>query len=172
MSFLFRICTIITSFVSIWAALVYRTIYRLRVPTLRPAGTAAKRASTISPVAQDTATTPSDTAASESTGNDVGTEPSSTSPLVSSQPEQQRKDDDMEEGRGAYHPGGFHPVYIGDIYNDRYQVLSKLGWGSTSTVWLVKDLQSGYVHRYSPRNLPAVHADHSIARKKRPRTEQ
>lgn len=49
---------------------------------------------------------------------------------------------DVEEGRAAYHPGGFHPVYIGDIFNDRFKVLNKIGYGRYSTVWLVRDLQA------------------------------
>jgi serine/threonine-protein kinase SRPK3 len=48
--------------------------------------------------------------------------------------------DDIEEGRDAYRPGGFHPVYIGDVYAGKYQVLNKIGFGVYSTVWLVKDL--------------------------------
>ncbi|KAK3987154.1 serine-threonineeeee protein kinase [Cladorrhinum sp. PSN332] len=47
---------------------------------------------------------------------------------------------DIEEGSSKYHPGGFHPVYIDDVYNGRYKVLSKIGYGVYSTVWLVKDL--------------------------------
>lgn len=54
----------------------------------------------------------------------------------------QSKDHDIEEGRDAYHPGGFHPVYIGDIYHDRYKVLNKIGYGVYSTVWLTQDLQA------------------------------
>lgn len=46
----------------------------------------------------------------------------------------------VEEGRDEYYPGGFHPVYIGDVYGGKYQVLNKIGYGSYSTVWLVKDL--------------------------------
>ena len=46
----------------------------------------------------------------------------------------------IEEGRDAYHPGGFHPVYIGDVYASKYEVMSKIGYGRYSTVWLVKDL--------------------------------
>ncbi|KAF9061732.1 kinase-like domain-containing protein [Rhodocollybia butyracea] len=39
-----------------------------------------------------------------------------------------------------YRPGGFHPVHLGDTFhNDRYTVVHKLGYGSYSTVWLVKD---------------------------------
>ena len=37
--------------------------------------------------------------------------------------------------------GGYHPVQIGDILNRRYQVVSKLGWGYFSTVWLCQDLR-------------------------------
>ncbi|KAJ4171630.1 hypothetical protein NW754_013401 [Fusarium falciforme] len=48
----------------------------------------------------------------------------------------------VEEGKAAYQPGGFHPVYIGDVFNDRYKVLNKIGYGQYSTVWLVKDLQA------------------------------
>jgi serine/threonine-protein kinase SRPK3 len=47
---------------------------------------------------------------------------------------------DIEEGRDEYRPGGFHPVYIGDVYAEKYKVLNKLGYGAYSTVWLVKDL--------------------------------
>ncbi|KAI9733991.1 MAG: hypothetical protein M1834_002648 [Cirrosporium novae-zelandiae] len=41
---------------------------------------------------------------------------------------------------GRYRPGGYHPTYIGDKYLDgRYEVVHKLGHGSSSTVWLAKD---------------------------------
>ncbi|KAH8120747.1 serine/threonine-protein kinase SRPK3 [Trichoderma asperellum] len=50
--------------------------------------------------------------------------------------------EEIEEGRAAYQPGGFHPVYIGDIFNDRFKVLSKIGYGRYSTVWLVRDLEA------------------------------
>lgn len=35
--------------------------------------------------------------------------------------------------------GGYHQVEIGDIYNGRYHVIRKLGWGHFSTVWLCRD---------------------------------
>ena len=38
-----------------------------------------------------------------------------------------------------YEPGGFHPVHLGDVYDDRYQVVHKLGFGGFSTVWLARD---------------------------------
>ena len=45
----------------------------------------------------------------------------------------------LEENAQLYRPGGFHPVHLGKVYNDRYEVLRKLGHGGNSTVWLVKD---------------------------------
>ena len=37
-------------------------------------------------------------------------------------------------------PGGYCPVHVGDTFKaGRYTVLSKLGWGHFSTVWLVED---------------------------------
>jgi serine/threonine-protein kinase SRPK3 len=47
---------------------------------------------------------------------------------------------DVDEGRDVYRPGGFHPVYIGDVYADKYKIMNKIGYGTYSTVWLVRDL--------------------------------
>lgn len=44
-----------------------------------------------------------------------------------------------EEPRNWYCHGRYHPVRVGDVFADRYEVLRKLGWGMYSTVWLVKD---------------------------------
>ncbi|KAL0947757.1 hypothetical protein HGRIS_013835 [Hohenbuehelia grisea] len=39
-----------------------------------------------------------------------------------------------------YQPDGFHPVHLGDTFNDgRYKVVHKLGNGTYATVWLVLD---------------------------------
>ncbi|KAF9074066.1 kinase-like domain-containing protein [Rhodocollybia butyracea] len=39
-----------------------------------------------------------------------------------------------------YRPGGLHPVHLGDTFhNNRYTVVHKLGHGTFSTVWLVRD---------------------------------
>ncbi|KAL4783324.1 kinase-like protein [Aspergillus varians] len=35
----------------------------------------------------------------------------------------------------------FYPVKIGEVFQSRYQVVGKLGYGGYSTVWLCKDLQ-------------------------------
>jgi serine/threonine-protein kinase SRPK3 len=45
-----------------------------------------------------------------------------------------------DEGADSYKPGGYHPVHVGEVYHERYEVLSKLGWGHFSTVWLCVDL--------------------------------
>ena len=47
--------------------------------------------------------------------------------------------DDENEGEAGYKPGGYHPVKVGEVYNQRYVVIKKLGWGHFSTVWMVKD---------------------------------
>ncbi|KND00995.1 CMGC/SRPK protein kinase [Spizellomyces punctatus DAOM BR117] len=45
-----------------------------------------------------------------------------------------------EEDAEDYCKGGYHPVNIGDVFNEgRYTVLRKLGWGHFSTVWLARD---------------------------------
>eukprot|EP00557_Chaetoceros_sp_GSL56_P002123 CAMPEP_0176500102 /NCGR_PEP_ID=MMETSP0200_2-20121128/13332_1 /TAXON_ID=947934 /ORGANISM="Chaetoceros sp., Strain GSL56" /LENGTH=1039 /DNA_ID=CAMNT_0017898667 /DNA_START=419 /DNA_END=3538 /DNA_ORIENTATION=- len=49
--------------------------------------------------------------------------------------------DDEDEGEDGYKPGGYHRVKIGEVYNQRYVVIKKLGWGHFSTVWMVKDKQ-------------------------------
>jgi serine/threonine protein kinase len=49
-------------------------------------------------------------------------------------------DIDADEGTDGYTRGGYHPVQIGDLYkNNRYTIVSKLGWGAFSTVWRAKD---------------------------------
>jgi serine/threonine-protein kinase SRPK3 len=35
--------------------------------------------------------------------------------------------------------GGYHPTAVGDVFDSRYQVVRKLGWGVYSTVWLVQN---------------------------------
>lgn len=40
-----------------------------------------------------------------------------------------------------YHPGGFHPTYLGDVLKQRYKIIRKIGSGQSSTVWLARNLQ-------------------------------
>ena len=49
-------------------------------------------------------------------------------------------DSDEQEDPSDYQKGGYHPVKIGDVFNARYHVIRKLGWGHFSTVWLSWDL--------------------------------
>jgi len=50
---------------------------------------------------------------------------------------------DEDEGTDGYKRGGYHPVSIGERYNDdRYVVVKKLGWGHFSTCWLVEDARA------------------------------
>ncbi|EFR01118.1 CMGC/DYRK protein kinase [Nannizzia gypsea CBS 118893] len=49
------------------------------------------------------------------------------------------------EGYGAFKAGHYCPINIGDVYSS-YQVLGKLGYGSTSTVWLARNLRYGGYH--------------------------
>ncbi|KAG9269452.1 SRSF protein kinase 3-like [Astyanax mexicanus] len=55
------------------------------------------------------------------------------------EPDQSEEQEDPRE----YCYGGYHPVHVGDIFNKRYKVLSKLGWGYFATVWLCVDMRSG-----------------------------
>ncbi|XP_046869741.1 SRSF protein kinase 3 isoform X2 [Hypomesus transpacificus] len=55
------------------------------------------------------------------------------------EPEERQDREDPRE----YCYGGYHPVQVGDTFNRRYQVLSRLGWGVFSTVWLCQDLRQG-----------------------------
>uniref|UniRef100_A0A2S2NTA4 non-specific serine/threonine protein kinase n=1 Tax=Schizaphis graminum TaxID=13262 RepID=A0A2S2NTA4_SCHGA len=48
-------------------------------------------------------------------------------------------DEEEQEESSDYCKGGYHPVQIGDVFQSRYHVLRKLGWGHFSTVWLCWD---------------------------------
>uniref|UniRef100_A0A673LMN7 non-specific serine/threonine protein kinase n=1 Tax=Sinocyclocheilus rhinocerous TaxID=307959 RepID=A0A673LMN7_9TELE len=50
-------------------------------------------------------------------------------------------DDEEQEDPNDYCKGGYHHVKIGALFNGRYHVIRKLGWGHFSTVWLAWDIQ-------------------------------
>ncbi|KAE8369968.1 U4/U6 small nuclear ribonucleo protein PRP4 [Aspergillus caelatus] len=51
-----------------------------------------------------------------------------------------------EETSPTYHPEKYYPTQIGEVLDNRYQVLAKLGYGVTSTVWFGRDLvESKYI---------------------------
>lgn len=45
-----------------------------------------------------------------------------------------------EESLPGYLKERDYPVRIGEIFRSRYQIVTKLGFGSSSTVWLCRDL--------------------------------
>lgn len=53
--------------------------------------------------------------------------------------EDQEYTESEDEGQDGYRKGGYHVVSVGEVYNERYTVLAKLGWGHFSTVWLCHD---------------------------------
>ncbi|RAL06821.1 uncharacterized protein BO97DRAFT_307762, partial [Aspergillus homomorphus CBS 101889] len=44
-----------------------------------------------------------------------------------------------EEQLPFYKAECFYPVRIGEVFASRYQVVVKLGYGTSSTVWLCRD---------------------------------
>jgi hypothetical protein len=46
-----------------------------------------------------------------------------------------------EERFDEFKKGVYYPVNIGDVLNSKYQVIGKLGFGVTSTVWLAHNLE-------------------------------
>ncbi|KAJ6238924.1 hypothetical protein M0813_25507 [Anaeramoeba flamelloides] len=45
------------------------------------------------------------------------------------------------ENPKEYKKGGYHRVKTGEIFNERYEAIWKIGWGHHSLVWLVYDLK-------------------------------
>jgi hypothetical protein len=73
-----------------------------------------------------------------------GTSASITSTAVTSYKGPQTLSPDIpieEECKPGYDPKHFYPVKLGDVLNDTYQVIAKIGYGASSTVWLGKDIR-------------------------------
>lgn len=56
-------------------------------------------------------------------------------PFEEDEPLNEDEEEDQEVPED-YCVGGYHPVNIGDVFNQHYYVIRKLGWGYFSTVWL------------------------------------
>lgn len=57
--------------------------------------------------------------------------------------ESNQEEEDFED----YCKGGYHPVRVGEKYNNgRYVIVRKLGWGHFSTVWLAQDRENKDKH--------------------------
>ena len=52
------------------------------------------------------------------------------------------------EPQSRYARGGYHPVSVGELYNNSYKVVRQLGWGQYSTVWLMNDTRLVPLHLY------------------------
>jgi hypothetical protein len=61
-----------------------------------------------------------------------------------------------EELLPYYKRQDYYPMRIGDIVN-KYQIIAKLGYGATSTVWLSRGLW--YSFTSSPHLLSCIQAD-------------
>lgn len=112
--------------------------------------------------------------ATRSAGGAGGTTLLGPPPPPAAEPESESEDysDDEDEGTEGYKVGGYHPVkvrrgtwhggfkaasatahsapraapsQVGEVYNERYRIIKKLGWGHFSTVWRAVDLRSGEV---------------------------
>jgi serine/threonine-protein kinase SRPK3 len=46
-----------------------------------------------------------------------------------------------EETIPDYFASRYCPVRIGEVFQDRYQVVSKFGFGTSSTAWLARDME-------------------------------
>ncbi|KAF4503417.1 CMGC SRPK kinase [Fusarium agapanthi] len=60
----------------------------------------------------------------------------------------------------AYHPGGYHPVHLGDVIQERYRIIRKVGWGQYSTVWLAVDNFPGLVTLYDTIKITGPNGEH------------
>jgi hypothetical protein len=47
-----------------------------------------------------------------------------------------------EETLPKYNADHWYPAKLGEVLNHRYELVVKLGYGMTATVWLAKDLQA------------------------------
>jgi serine/threonine-protein kinase SRPK3 len=55
-----------------------------------------------------------------------------------------------EEKTPCYDPRRFYPTQLSEVLEGRYQIATKLGYGTSSTVWLARDLfQLVFIHNAS-----------------------
>ena len=61
-----------------------------------------------------------------------------------------------EERVPGYRSEFYYPANPGEVLNDRYKILTKVGWGTASTVWLAEDLER-YLITYTFPNQVLIH---------------
>ena len=55
--------------------------------------------------------------------------------------ENDSSDNERYEELKEFKEDGYHPIHMGEILDNRYIVLKKMGWGHFSTVWLVFNIK-------------------------------
>ncbi|WQF78697.1 Putative protein kinase-like domain superfamily [Colletotrichum destructivum] len=66
-----------------------------------------------------------------------------------------------EETVPDYEPERFYPVQIGEVFCSRYQVVARLGFGTTSTVWLCRDVRYMSIRPAAvSRRIQSINAEH------------
>lgn len=55
-----------------------------------------------------------------------------------------------EETLPEYTASQYYPTRIGEVIKEQYQVIGKLGYGSTSTAWLARDMEWGTPFSFFP----------------------
>ncbi|KAB8223030.1 kinase-like domain-containing protein [Aspergillus novoparasiticus] len=63
-----------------------------------------------------------------------------------------------EETLPTHSPEKYYPAQQGEVSNDRYQVLAKVGYGVTSTVWFARDLVEHELNVY--KHITSFETDH------------
>ncbi|XP_078500272.1 SRSF protein kinase 3-like isoform X2 [Lissotriton helveticus] len=62
-------------------------------------------------------------------------------PTTSKEDSESSDSEGEQEPRREYTKGGYHLVKFGDLLNEHYHVIRKVGWGEYSTVWLCWDFK-------------------------------
>lgn len=62
-----------------------------------------------------------------------------------------------EETVPQYKAEKFYPVRLGEVFCSRYQVVAKLGLGTSSTIWLCRDLK--YVFKLLAEFMPLAKSE-------------
>ncbi|KAL1852453.1 hypothetical protein VTK73DRAFT_9214 [Phialemonium thermophilum] len=68
-----------------------------------------------------------------------------------------------EEKLPTYGRSKYYPMRIGDIVGGHYQVVAKLGYGSTSTVWLARDLNKERLYRALKVHICSAAYQHELS---------
>ncbi|KFD70678.1 hypothetical protein M514_17150 [Trichuris suis] len=84
---------------------------------------------------------PSSESADGSMEDNMETAESSSLSDIDASEEVRDSDNDEQENPREYGKGGYCLVHLGDVLNNRYYVIRKMGWGHFSTVWLCWDMK-------------------------------